>query len=115
MANAENIIKFDDFNKVDIRIGRIVKAENFPEARVPSLKLLIDFGELGIKKSSAHITDHYTVENLAGKAVMAVVNFPKKQIANFMSEVLVLGFPDDCGKIILAVPDSDVPIGTRLR
>ncbi len=114
MDSAENTIQFEDFNKIDIRTGKILKVEDFPEARVPSFKLFIDFGVLGIKKSSAHITEHYNAQNLIGKSVMAVVNFPKKQVANFMSEVLVLGFPDDLGKIVLAVPDADVPIGTRL-
>lgn len=107
---------FDDFLKVDIRIGKVVAVHDFPEARKPAFKLEIDFGEaLGVKKSSAQITDHYSKETLLGKQVMAVVNFPPRQIGPFMSEVLTLGFADSEGKVVLASPDSDVPIGGRLH
>ncbi len=108
-------ISFDDFLKVDIRVGEIVRAEPFPEARKPAFKLWVDFGsELGEKKSSAQITKHYTVEELPGRKVMAVVNFPPRQIGPVMSEVLVLGVPDDEGEVVLLVPDKDVPLGGRL-
>lgn len=108
-------ISFDDFLKVDIRIGTILQAEAFPEARKPAYKLTIDFGAgVGIRKSSAQITDRYTLEQLTGKRVMAVVNFPPRQIGPMKSEVLVLGFADESGGIVLAVPDDQVPNGTRL-
>ena len=111
-----NEITFDDFLKVDIRVGVIVRAEPYPEARKPAIKLWIDFGEdIGEKKTSAQITTHYTSETLVGQQVMAVVNFPPRQIGKFMSEVLVLGFPDDTGAIVLARPDQDVPSGGRLH
>ena len=107
-------ISFDEFLKVDIRVGRVVRAEPFPEARKPAIKLKVDFGgEIGVKKSSAQITDHYSSEDLVGLAVMAVVNFPPRQIGKFMSEVLVVGFPDAEGAIVLASP-GDVPDGSRL-
>ena len=109
-------ISFDDFMKVDVRAGRIVRAEPFPEARKPAIKMWIDFGkELGEKKTSAQITTHYTPEQLVGQQVLAVVNFPARQIGPFMSEVLVLGFPDADGAIVLARPDIDVPVGGRLH
>lgn len=109
------LITYADFEKVDIRIGKIVSAEDFPEARKPAYKLQIDCGEeIGIKKSSAQITAHYTKEQLEGKLVMAVVNFPVKQIGPFMSEALTLGFADKNGNIILATPDKDAPLGSRL-
>lgn len=109
-------ISFDDFMKVDVRAGRIVRAEPFPEARKPAIKMWIDFGaELGEKKTSAQITTHYTPEQLVGQQVLAVVNFPARQIGRFMSEVLVLGFPDADGAIVLARPDMDVPVGGRLH
>ncbi len=109
-------ISFDDFLKVDVRVGQVVKAEPYPEARKPAIKLWIDFGaEIGEKRSSAQITAHYTPEALVGRKVMAVVNFPPRQIGKFMSEVLVLGFSDDAGDIVLAVPDKDIPIGGRLH
>lgn len=109
-------ITFDDFAKVDIRAGRVVRAEPFPEARKPALKLWIDFGpELGEKKTSAQITDNYTPEALIGKMVMAVVNFPPRQIGPFMSEVLTLGVSDPAGGIVLVAPDQDVAEGERLH
>jgi tRNA-binding protein len=108
-------ISFDDFMKLDIRVGVITKAEPYPEARKPAIKLWVDFGpELGEKKSSAQITKHYTPEDLPGKKVMAVVNFPPRQIGKFMSEILVLGVPDADGEVVLMTPDKDVPIGGRL-
>lgn len=108
-------ITFDDFAKVDIRAGTIVEANPFPEARKPAIKMEIDFGaEIGAKKSSAQITVHYTPEDLVGRQVMAVVNFPPRQIGPFMSEVLVLGFADANGAIVLAAMDKAVPKGMRL-
>jgi len=108
-------IVFDDFAKVDIRAGVIVSAEPFPEARKPAYRLMIDFGpEIGVKKSSAQITDLYALAELPGKTVMAVVNFPPRQIGPIRSEVLVLGFPDEQGRIVLAVPDKPAPKGARL-
>ena len=108
-------ITFDDFLKVDIRVGQITRAEPYPEARKPAIKLWVDFGaEIGEKKSSAQITAHYTPDQLAGKKVMAVVNFPPRQIGKFMSEVLVLGAPDETGEVVLLTPDKDVPIGGRM-
>lgn len=108
-------ISFEDFLKVDIRTGEVIRAEPFPEARKPAIKLWVDFGEeLGVKKSSAQITAHYTPEGLVGRTVMAVVNFPPRQIGPFMSEILVLGFEDADGAIVLAAPDHAVPKGSRL-
>jgi tRNA-binding protein len=108
-------IGFDDFLKVDVRIGRVVDAEPFPEARKPAFKLKIDFGpEVGVKKSSAQITRHYTIEQLQGRLVAAVVNFPPRQIGPFMSEVLTLGFPDADGEVVLVGVDRDAVIGGRL-
>ena len=108
-------ISFDDFLKVDIRAGRVIRAEPFPEARKPAIKLWIDFGpEIGEKKTSAQITAHYDAEGLVGKTVMAVVNFPPRQIGRFMSDVLVLGVPDEQGEVVLIRPDLDVPNGGRL-
>lgn len=105
-----NDLTFDDFLKVDIRVGEIVRAEPYPEARKPAIKLWVNFGdELGQKKSSAQITAHYTPEELVGKRVMAVVNFPPRQIGTFMSEVLVLGVSDADGGIVLLTPDEGVP------
>ena len=108
-------ITFDDFLKVDIRIGTIVEAEPFPEARKPAFKLKIDFGPaIGVKKSSAQIVDRYSLEELAGRQVAAVVNFPPRQIGKFLSEVLTLGFADEEGAVILFAPDRAVPNGSRL-
>lgn len=109
------LIGFDDFLKVDIRVGQIVEAETFPEARKPAFKLRIDFGpDIGVKRSSAQITKHYTPETLIGRRVLAVVNFPPRQIGPVMSEVLTLGVPDRDGEVVLIVPDKDVPLGGRL-
>ena len=109
-------ISFDDFLKVEIHTGRILRAEPFPEARKPAIKMWIDFGpELGEKKTSAQITVHYTCEALVGRQVAAVVNFPPRQIGKFMSEVLTLGFSDDNGDIVLIQPSKTVPNGGRLH
>ena len=108
-------INFDDFLKVDIRVGTIVRAEPYPEARNPSFKLYVDFGpEIGERKTSAQVTVHYTLEELVGKQVAAVINFPAKQIGKFMSEILVLGVPDSDGEVVLLNPGQDVPNGGRL-
>ena len=108
-------ISFDDFLKVDIRVGQIVQAEPFPEARKPALKLWVDYGpEVGVKKSSAQITVHYEPDALIGRKVLGVVNFPPRQIGPFMSEALVLGLPDEAGEVVLITPDKDVPIGGRM-
>ena len=109
-------ITFDDFLKVDVRVGRVIRAEPFPEARKPSIRMWVDFGpEIGTRKTSAQVTVHYDPAALVGRQVMAVVNFPPRQIGPFMSEVLVLGFPDADGAIVLATPDKDVPDGGRLH
>ncbi len=114
-AGAANPITFDDFLRVDIRIGTIVAAEPFPEARKPAYKLKIDFGPaIGVKKSSAQIVSRYALEELPGRQAAAVVNFPPRQIGKYMSEVLTLGFADDEGAVILFAPDRPVPTGSRL-
>lgn len=109
------MITFADFDRVDIRVGRIVRAEPFPEARKPAYKLTIEFGpEIGTKKSSAQLTRHYQPDALEGRLVLAVVNFPPRQIGPFMSEVLTLGVPDSEGSVVLVVPDTPVPLGGKL-
>jgi len=114
-APAADLIGFDDFLRVDIRIGTIIEAEPFPEARKPAFKLKIDFGDaIGVKKSSAQIVSRYAPEELRGRQVAAVVNFPPRQIGKFMSEVLTLGFADEAGEVILFAPDRPVPNGSRL-
>lgn len=108
-------IEFEDFMKVDIRIGTIIHADTFPQARKPSFKLSIDFGEgVGVKKSSAQITEHYSPQSLIGRKIAAVVNFAPRQIGPMMSEVLCLGFPDTQGHVVLIAPDQSVPNGARL-
>lgn len=110
-----NHIEWQDFQKVELRIGTVVDVEDFPEARKPALKLIVDFGqEIGIKKSSAQISDLYTKDSLLGKQVLAVVNFPPKQIGPFMSECLITGFHREDGAVVLAIPDTIVPNGVRL-
>ncbi|HET7316712.1 MAG TPA: tRNA-binding protein [Sphingomicrobium sp.] len=114
-APAADTIRFDDFLKVDVRVGTIVAADPFPEARKPAYKLTIDFGPaVGRKRSSAQITTHYTLDELVGRQVAAVVNFPPRQIGPFMSEVLTLGFPDEAGEVVLIGPSQPVPNGARL-
>ncbi len=109
-------LDFDTFLKTDIRVGRVLRAEPYPEARNPSIKLWVDFGaEIGEKKTSAQITAHYTPDELVGRMVMGVINFPPRQIGKFMSEFLVLGVPDAEGGIVLLAPDQDVPVGGRMH
>ena len=108
-------ISWRDFEKVDIRVGRILEAEPFPEARKPAIKLTVDFGpDIGMKRTSAQLTDHYEPDDLPGRQVVAVVNFPPKRIAGFKSEVLVLGVPDERGAVVLLAPDQDVPLGGKM-
>ena len=109
------MISFDDFAQVDIRVGTITRAEPFPEARKPAIKLWVDFGgDIGEKRSSAQITRHYTPDGLIGRQVLAVVNFPPRQIGKVLSEVLVLGVPDADGEVVLIEPGQDVPLGGRM-
>jgi tRNA-binding protein len=109
------VIAYDDFAKVDIRVGTITRAEPFPEARKPAIKLWVDFGgEIGVKRSSAQLTAHYTPEGLVGRQVLAVVNFPPRQIGKMISEVLVLGVPDEAGEVVLIGPGHGVPDGGKL-
>lgn len=109
-------IGIDDFMAVDVRVGTVIRADPYPEARKPAIKLWIDFGDdLGVKKTSAQVTVHYTPETLLGRQVMAVVNFPPRQIGKFMSEVLILGVPDKDGAIVLVTPDKPVPQGGRMH
>lgn len=115
MTDLADQIDYADFQKIDVRVGTIVQAEPFPEARRPAYRLQVDFGPvLGVKKTSAQITAHYALDTLVGRQVAAVVNFPPKQIGKVMSEVLVLGFPDAEGEVVLVVPDKTVPNGGRL-
>ena len=108
-------ISWEEFEKVDIRVGKVVEAEPFPEARKPSIKLTVDFGsEVGTRRTSAQLTAHYEPEGLVGRQVVAVVNFPPKRIAGFKSEVLVLGVPDESGEVVLLSPDTEVPHGGRM-
>lgn len=109
------VITYQDFDRVDVRVGRIVRVDSFPEARKPALKLTIDFGSpLGLRKSSAQVTAHYRPDDLVGRLILAVVNMPPKQIGPFVSEVLTLGVPDAAGEVVLVGPDQDVPLGGRL-
>ena len=111
----EEQIAFSDFLKVDIRVGQVMRAEPFPEARKPAIKMWVDFGdEIGVRKTSAQITKYYRPEMLMGKQVVAVVNFPPRQIGKFMSEVLVLGVPDEDGEVVLLKPDQYTPLGGRM-
>ena len=119
MANLEfdvsQSIQFNDFARIDIRVGTVVRAEPYPEARMPAIKVWVDFGEkIGERKTSAQLTQHYTPESLVGRQVAAVINFPPKQIGKFMSEILVLGFPDASGEVVLVTPDQLIPNGGRL-
>ena len=115
-SEAQSPIEFKDFLQVDIRLGQIIEVADFPEARKPAFKLKIDFGEgIGTKKSSAQITTHYTKDSLLNKRVLAVVNFPPRQIGKFMSEVLVLGLSDEHDQIVLFEMDKEVPLGARLH
>jgi len=107
-------ITYDDFEKVDIRVGKIIRVEDFPKARKPAYKLWIDFGNFGVKKSSAQITKLYRKDDLVGRLIIAVINFPPRQIADFVSEVLVLGVVLDNEEVVLVQPDSDVPLGKRI-
>ena len=108
-------ISWEDFEKVEVKVGKVIEADPFPEARKPSIKLTVDFGpEVGTRRTSAQLTAHYDPEALVGRQVVAVVNFPPKRIAGFKSEVLLLGVPDESGEVVLLSPDSDVPLGGRM-
>ena len=107
-------ISWNDFEKVELRVGTIVEVSDFPEARKPAYKLKVDFGAFGMRNSSAQLTVHYNKQELLGKQVVAVINFPRKQIANFFSECLVTGFPDEAGAVVLIAPDKSVPNGSKL-
>ena len=108
-------ISWEDFEKLDVRVGRVSEAEPFPEARKPAIKLTVDFGpDVGTKRTSAQLTDHYEPDGLIGRLVVAVINFPQKRIAGFKSEVLVLGVPDEKGAVVLLGPDVEVPLGGRM-
>ncbi len=107
-------ISWSDFEKVELRVGTIVKVDDFPQAKKPAYKLTVDFGDFGIKQSSAQLTVHYSKQDLVGKQILAVLNFPKKQIANFFSECLTTGVPDELGAVVLLSPDKKVPNGSRL-
>jgi tRNA-binding protein len=115
MTDAPALLSYAEFQRVEIRVGRIVEVHDFPEARKPAYKLRIDFGDpIGVKKSSAQATQHYPKADLLGRLVVAVVNFPPKQIGPYMSEVLTLGVPDEKGDVVLLVPEQGVPIGGRM-
>jgi tRNA-binding protein len=114
MNEVKSNINWPDFEKVDIRVGTIIKAENFPEARKPAYKVWVDFGTLGVKKSSAQITKHYSLEELEGKQVVCIVNFAEKQIGPFVSQVLISGFADDNDDVVLTTVDKKVPNGAQL-
>ncbi|MBP9816618.1 MAG: tRNA-binding protein [Candidatus Pacebacteria bacterium] len=107
-------LSFEDFEKVELRVGKVIEVQDFPEARKPAYKLKIDFGEFGVKASSAQITTLYTKEEILGKLVVCVTNFPPRQVGPFMSEVLTTGFYRDDGAVVLAQPERDVPLGARL-
>lgn len=110
-----DVIDYEDFAKVEIRVGRIVRADLFPEARKPAYKLTIDFGAaIGLKKSSAQLTERYEAADLVGRLIVAVVNFPPRQIGPFMSDVLTLGVPDEHGAVVLLAPDAEVPLGGKM-
>jgi tRNA-binding protein len=111
---SEALIGISDFERIEMRVGRIIKADPFPEARKPAYRLLIDFGPFGTRPSSAQLTSHYQTGQLSGKLVVAVTNFPPRQIGPFRSEVLVLGVPDESGEVVLLEPDKEVPLGGRV-
>ncbi len=115
MTSKEDTVSYEDFRKIDIRVGRIVQVDDFPQARKPAFKVRIDFGPLGVKTSSAQITTHYAKQDLLGRLVIAVVNFPPRQIANFFSEVLTLGVMLKDDEVVLVGPDRDVPLGLEIR
>ena len=114
LHESTDMIEYADFQRVEMRVGRVARAEPFPEARRPAIKLWIDFGAIGERKTSAQLTRHYTPESLMGRLVIAVTNFPPKQVGKFMSEVLVLGVPDADGEVVLLEPEQDVPLGGRV-